>query len=200
LAIALVVLAAAAGAALSADFPDRFGGARPPPEANSPVAIDPYRYELRFGAFWHGVGSFEKNTVDLGGEIVSPRLPIGIGQWWAALVPRLHLGGSVNLSQRTNAAYLGALWTFPLWGRLFAEVFVDGAVHDGLLLQNTQTRAALGCNPLFHVGGSLGYSITREWHVMLTFDHLSNGNSLFLSNCKRNQGLNNFGLRAAYSF
>jgi lipid A 3-O-deacylase len=71
---------------------------------------------------------------------------------------------------------------------------LDGAVHDGSRF-GTWYLAALGCNPLFHVGGSLGYNLTSQWRVMATFSHLSNGN-----NCARNQGINNYGVRIGYSF
>jgi hypothetical protein len=36
--------------------------------------------------------------------------------------------------------------------------------------------------------------------VIGTFDHVSNGSGIGLSNCGRNQGLNNYGVRIGYSF
>jgi hypothetical protein len=43
----------------------------------SPTLRDPYRFEVRFGGFAHGVGSVEKGTFDLNGELVFPRFPMG---------------------------------------------------------------------------------------------------------------------------
>jgi len=161
--------------------------------------IDPYRQELRFGGFAHGHGSVEANTWDLNGEWVLPRFPFGQGEWWSFLVPRPHVGVMANLNGRTSYVYGGALWTIPLVYGFFFEPFFGGAVHNGTL-QGTLDHVALGCQPLFHVGGSLGYTITSNFHVMFTVDHVSNGNEVFGTDCNRNQGLNNYGLRAGYSF
>src|SRR5262249_59717071 len=65
--------------------------------------IDPYRFELRGGAFAHGVGSIESGTVDLNAEFVTPRiLPWGRGEWWSIFVPRVQVGGMANLSGLTS--------------------------------------------------------------------------------------------------
>jgi lipid A 3-O-deacylase len=60
--------------------------------------------------------------------------------------------------------------------------------------------ASLGCNPLFHAGGSVGFVPLPRWSIVATFEHLSNGNSLFGINCGKNQGLNNYGVKIGYSF
>ena len=169
--------------------------------ASTPSAalIDPRRMELRFGGFAHGVGSVEGITADLNAELVFPRFPIGQGEWWSFLIPRPHVGGLLNLSDRTSYVYGGGLWTVPLSYGCFGEAFFGGAIHNGSLLGDA-THAALGCQGLFHVGGSLGYSLTAKWHAMFTFDHVSNGNLIFGTDCARNQGLNNYGVRIGYSF
>lgn len=170
-------------------------------QATPPVAyINPNHYEVRFGAFDHGVGSVERNTVDINAEFVFPRLPFGQAEWWDFAVPRPHLGGLGNISGRTSSAYAGALWTVPFTTQIFGEAFVDGAVHDGYLVSGVPDHSALGCRELFHAGGSLGYAITPQWSVMLSFDHLSNGKSLFGTPCKGNEGVNDYGLRFGYSF
>jgi hypothetical protein len=167
------------------------------------------RFEARFGAFAHGVGSVEQGTVDLNGEIVTPRL-YGANGFWAFLVPRIHAGGFVNLSGRTNHAYGGLLWTIPIDKSWFVEGFFGGAIHDGSLA-GTDRQSALGCHVLFNAGGSLGYRINQNWSVMGTFNHISNGNQVFDRRCSenevtalrsrgRNQGLNHWGARIGYSF
>jgi len=171
----------------------------PIPGAPAPAWYEPGNtFEARFGAFAHGIGSPESGTVDLNGEFVTPRLFRFPGAW-SVLSPRIHVGVMGNLGGRTSAGYAGFLWTVPLFDRLFAEAFVGGAVHNGSLKGN-QDMAALGCNPLFNVGGSLGYRFNERWSVMFTFDHMSNGMGIFGTSCGRNVGLNNYGARIGYSF
>jgi lipid A 3-O-deacylase len=206
LALAAIVISPARAADLLPAPPSP--GSPPPPPVFVPVAdfYDPYRYELRFGAFLHGVGGVEKGTYDLAPELVFPRLPFWQAEWWNVFVPRPHLGGLVNLEGRTSAFYAGALWSFPLPHRFFAELFVDGAVHNGDLTGSDPGHAALGCRYLFNVGSSLGYSFDPHWNLTFTFDHLSNGKHVFGTQCggagsnTSNPGINNYGARVGYAF
>jgi lipid A 3-O-deacylase len=182
----------------------------PPPYAAPPVQpsvfYDPYRIEVRFGGFFHGVGGAEKGTYDLNPELILPRLPLFQNQWWNVFVPRPHVGGMVNLEGRTSDLYAGALWSFPLPYRTFFELFVDGAIHNGVENNPLPGHSGLGCPALFHVGGSFGYAITEHWRAMLTFDHLSNGHYIFGINCAGNigptpnPGVNNWGGKIGYAF
>jgi hypothetical protein len=157
------------------------------------------KYEVRLGAFAHGVGGFESGTTSLNAELVFPDPWRGVvADAYRVWLPRPHIGGSVNLNGKTSYAYVGGLWTVPLPHNFFAEAFVGGAIHNGSL-QGEPGRAALGCRALFHVGGSLGYRLNERWSVMATFDHLSNGNAV-LHGCSNNQGLNEYGVRLGYSF
>jgi lipid A 3-O-deacylase len=160
------------------------------------------RFEFRFGAGMHGVGSVERGTVSLNPEIVFPQFRLWdwpTDPYWAFVIPRIHVGGMANLSRRTSYGYAGALWTVDLGKRFFLEGFLGGALHNGSLSGNPAlNQAGLGCRLLFHSGGSLGYRITQQWSVMFTFDHLSNGNAV-LNACSRNQGLNEYLLRVGYS-
>jgi lipid A 3-O-deacylase len=210
------VLAAWSAPALCADLapappPAYFPPAGPDALSAAPPnslaeANDPYRYELRFGAFAHGVGGAEHNTFDLNPEFVFPRLPVGQASWWNVLIPRPHLGGLINLDGRTSSVYGGALWTFPLPHRFFAELFLDGEKHNGYTSAPPPGRSNLGCPFLFHDGGSVGYSLDQHWSVMFTFDHQSNGRAIFGTECgglgakTSNQGINDYGLRVGYSF
>jgi lipid A 3-O-deacylase len=115
-------------------------------------------------------------------------------------MPRPHLGGLGNLSGRTSSAYARALWTIPLTTRIFGEAFVDGAIHDGSLVGGLPDQSALDCRELFHAGTSLGYAITPQWSAMFSFDHLSNGKSLFGTPCHSNEGINDYGVRFGYAF
>jgi len=154
---------------------------------------------VRAGIFAHGLGSREKNTYDLDFELVSPRLPFGSMEWWYVLIPRLHVGGFLNMSGRTSAAYGGLLWTFPLHDRFFAEAFLGGAVNNGLA-DGSATRSALGCQGAFNEGFSLGYRLSSTWDLITTFNHMSNGNSTIGIDCPHNKGVNNVGIKLGYSF
>jgi hypothetical protein len=176
------------------------------PVQPAPIFYDPYSIEVRLGGFLHGVGGAEKSTYDINPELIFPRLPFFQTQWWNVFVPRPHVGGMVNLEGRTSDLYAGALWSFPLRYHTFFELFVDGAIHDGVQNNPQPGHAGLGCPALFHVGGSFGYAITEHWHAMLTFDHLSNGHYIFGINCSGNvgptpnPGVNNWGGKIGYQF
>jgi hypothetical protein len=169
--------------------------------------VDANRYELRLGAFAHGVGVVESGTVDLNPEVVFPRLPFGQSNWWNILFPRPHIGAMLNLDGRTSSAYAGALWTFPLPHHFFAELFLDGEVNNGYLTPDAPPgHSGLGCRYMFHDGGSLGYKLSQQWSLMFTFDHQSNGHDEFGTQCHGlgantpNPGINDYGLRIGYSF
>jgi hypothetical protein len=161
------------------------------------------RFEFRFGAGAHGVGSIESGTVDVNGELVFPQLHLFDWQndpGLAFLMPRINIGGMINTAGRTSYMYAGFLWTYEITNRLFLEGFLGGALHNGSLNGDpANNMAALGCRQLFHVGTNLGYRITADWSVMFTFAHVSNGNAA-LGACSRNQGLNEYLIRAGYSF
>ena len=154
-------------------------------------------YEARLGIFAHGVGSEERGSVDIGGQFVFPRLWTASTDWnW--LIPRPHVGFIANTAGRTSYFYGGALWTYNVTPRFFAEGFLGGAIHNGSL-EGDATHVALGCRTLFHVGGSVGYRLSEKWSVLATFEHVSNGNAV-LNACSNNVGLNEYGVRVGYSF
>jgi lipid A 3-O-deacylase len=163
-------------------------------------------YELRFGAFAHGVASAEQHTFDLNPELVLPILPFGQSGSWRLLIPRPHLGALINLEGRTSSVYAGGLWTIPLHDRFFGELFLDGAAHNGYTAVPPPGHSDLGCAFLFHAGVSSGYHFNSHWSLMLTFDHQSNGHSIFGVVCDgrgsktHNQGINDYGTRIGYSF
>jgi len=197
-----VTAALYASAGSAADF----SAASYQPAPVQAVPLLPYdRFELRFGAYAHGVGGREQGSADVNGEFVTPRLPLGVSGWASYLVPRIQVGGQANLSGRTSFAYTGALWTWPVWGGISLEAFVGPAVHNGSLVPGPK-EGGLGCPVLYHAGASVSYQITDHWSVIATFSHLSNGREIFNTDCSTNQvrggnqGLNNYGLRIGYAF
>jgi lipid A 3-O-deacylase len=165
-------------------------------------------WEVRGGVFAHGgQNNLEGGTADLNTSVVSPRLWFVSAGWWAPFIPRIQIGGFLNLGGKTSAAYTDALWRMPIWGNWFAEGFIGPAIHNGSLTMDQQAgQAGLGCRWLFHAGGSVGYRYDDHWSVMGTFEHLSNGRGLLGTDCgtnalpNGNQGLNNYGARVGYTF
>lgn len=170
-----------------------------PPWPLPPGITDPgNRWEARFGVFGHGMDGVERGTVDLNPAIVTPRLPNGFADAWALFVPRISVGGLVNLGGKTNAGYADLLWTIPWTQQFFTDLFVGPSIHDGSLL-GAPGRSALGCRALIHAGASLGYRFTANWSALVTWHHLSNGAG-GLSDCPRNQAQNDVGLSLSYGF
>lgn len=212
---AAIACVAAASSAMSADVTLPAAPAVAP--LPQPPSLDSYdsdpgnTFEARFGEFVHGIGSVERYTPDISAAIVTPRLNVFHldGTYWLWLIPRAQVGGNLNVAGRTSFAYLDAVWTMPIGSRLFVEPFLGGAVHDGGLLGTAQL-ADLGCRELFHAGASVGVRLSARWRLMGTFEHLSNGERVFDTNCGTNrpglgtgggnQGLNNYGLRFGYAF
>lgn len=199
-AIHVLLAVAALQPGLAADL----GAAPVPFGVPARVVVDPVdRFEARFGAFAH----FERGTsVDISGALVTPRLLPSTPGYLGYLVPRVQIGGSLNTAGRTSFGYADLLWTLPVYGPLFFEPFVGPAVHNGSLTP-TQTLSGLGCPVLFHAGASIGYRVGQNWSVIATFEHLSNGKTLFGVDCGTNQGgrgtnqgLNNYGVRLGYAF
>ena len=174
--------------------------APPPPVADthylfSKSPLDhPERWELRGGVFAHALASPESGSLDANVELVAPRFFV-IPWLPTEATPRFHVGGMFNTAGKTSYVYAGALWTVDFTKHWFAEGFFGGLVHNGNLDDNADDMNGLGCRWAFHSGGSIGYRINDRWSVMGTFDHLSNGQI-----CTNNKGINDYGLRAAYSF
>ena len=163
------------------------------------------QFEVRFGAFAAGIGSQEQGTADLNASVLSPRLNLNLSNYAAYLLPRLQLGGAINLEGRTSFAYTGIALTLPVGERFFFEPFVGGAIHNGSVTP-APGFSALGCPLLFHAGLSVGLAITEHWNALATFEHLSNGKE-FGVDCGTNQapsgsnqGLNNYGVGIGYAF
>jgi hypothetical protein len=151
--------------------------------------------EIRLGAAAQDPTGPESGTANLTGEVLSVR------PWTAAdpalnfLIPRFHLGGSVNLSGRTSFGYVGLTWTYDITPIVFVEATLGGAVHNGETDPVSPNHNALGCTALFRESGSLGVRLNTNWSVMATVEHLSNSGL-----CSNNRGLTNVGVRVGYTF
>jgi lipid A 3-O-deacylase len=153
------------------------------------------RYEIRGGLFVHDPVSPEKGSVDINAEFLSPRLPIQGGAW-QVLVPRLHLGGTMNTAGKTSHGYTGLTWDYDLSKSLFVEASLGGDLNNGKTGNTLVSgRNAMGCAAAFRESASLGYRLSQSVSLMGTIEHVSNAGF-----CERNRGLTNMGLRLGYSF
>lgn len=150
------------------------------------------RFEIRGGGFYHCC-FVETGSPAFGLELVTPRpftLP-GIHEFF---IPRLHLGGVVDTGGHTSYGFAGLLFTYNITKRFFFEPFIGVAFSNGKALGDADHNA-IGCTTLIHSGANVGYRLDDRWSVMLSVDHISNGNI-----CSRNVGVNNYGGKIGYSF
>jgi hypothetical protein len=191
----LVVLAmttiAAGSAAKAADLTQTSETPLLPQQVHAPTFLS----ELRFGVTGQDPTGPESGSVNLTAEALSPKLGTVADPVVNLLIPRLHVGGSLNLDQDTSFAYAGLTWTFDLSPTIFIEGSFGGAVHDGETDPIEADREALGCRALFRESGSIGLHLSANWNVMATVEHLSNAGL-----CSNNRGLTNVGVRLGYTF
>jgi len=161
-----------------------------------PVVARSLFSEVRGGVFAHGPGSRESGSVDLNGELLFAKPFQPADPLLAFLIPRLHIGATINTAGATSQAYAGFTWTYDITPAIFIEGSVGAALHSGETGRFPPIdRLSLGCSPLIRGTGSLGYRFSANWSIMATVEHISNANT-----CHANQGLTNYGVRLGYSF
>ena len=151
----------------------------------------PERWEVRASGYAHCC--FVERGAAIGGAIVAPRLFL-IPHLPELFSPRIMVGGNASLQGHTSYGFASLLFTWNVTRRFFLEPFVGVAVSNGVSAGDA-THNAIGCTTLIHSGGNIGYRVDDRWSVMLTLDHVSNGNL-----CSRNVGVNNYGAKVGYSF
>ncbi len=140
-----------------------------------------------------------------------------IAGWTWLAKPSVHIILSGNSRVATDFVALGLNWRLPIGfgGRLYlrpgfgvaytnGEANVGNAYAAGLTpaeharrLYLSQTRIDFGSHAQFEPELALGYRLTPRWGVEASYVHLSNGQILHHG---KNQGLDDAGLRVAYSF
>lgn len=152
--------------------------------------------ELRVGAFAHDPWSPESGSVNINAEVLFSKPYLPVNPVWRVLVPRPHLGATVNTVGKTSNAYAGLTWSLDVTDKLFVEASFGGAVNTGKTgFVVPADRVAMGCNWSFRESASVGYRLAQNWSVMATVEHFSNAGL-----CKQNRGLTNVGARIAYTF
>ncbi len=108
------------------------------PEQGAPSPIGDIFSEFRLGGFAHQFSSnFENNTVDVNGEVLFVKPLTSADPWIDALLPRPHIGATLNLGGKTSHAYAGLTWTVPLGEKLFIEGSFGASVNNA----STERRA-----------------------------------------------------------
>lgn len=152
--------------------------------------------ELRGGVLAHNPAGRENGSADVNLELlfvkpIQPANPV-----MAFLVPRIHLGTTINTVGDTSSVYAGFTWTYDFTDKLFAEVSAGAGFHNGKTSHFVPAdRISLGCSPLFRESASLGYRFSPNWSVMATVEHMSNAGL-----CHDNPGITNYGVRVGYVF
>ncbi|TQI72713.1 lipid A 3-O-deacylase PagL [Bosea sp. AK1] len=189
LALCLCVSAGLAFDADAADLANPLAYA-PPVVARSLIS------EIRSGVFAHALGTHEDGSVDINGEILFSKPILPADPLMAFLVPRLHLGTTINTAGDTGQFYAGFTWTYDITPKVFIEGSVGAGFHTGETGRfRVPDRLSLGCSPLIRGTGSVGYRFSENWSIMATVEHISNANL-----CHANQGLTNYGVRVGYTF
>jgi lipid A 3-O-deacylase len=159
-----------------------------------PASADGWVDQARLGVLAHDIGLFDHHAeagIDVNAEVLfaSPG--------WLSFIggPHPNLGATINSAGGTSYGYFGLAWTPTLWGPIFAELGLGGAVHDGELNTPEVRRKELGSRILFHEELELGYRVADTFSLSVFLDHISNAN---LS--RHNQGLTNLGMRAGFFF
>jgi lipid A 3-O-deacylase len=161
--------------------------------------------ELRFGVYEHDasvLGHQKETGVDFGNEILFTS-PDFLSVIWS---PRPIIGALINSAGETSQVYAGLTWTWNFVhdvlrnGDGFYVEFSEGPGFNNGKLNVTdpvqsQKRKSLGSHVLFREDLDLGYHLTPQWSLALSYNHVSNADL-----APRNEGLNDIGVRVGFKF
>jgi hypothetical protein len=151
--------------------------------------------EMRLGMLRHDAGVFvsrkEEHSIDINFELLlhSPDFMKYV------LSPRPHIGVTGNTNGNTSQAYLGLTWDFDLFDELFLEMSLGGSIHNSKTDSRDPNKKNLGCRGLYRGSASLGYRFTERQSLSVMVDHASHNEY-----CKKDDGIDSFGLRWGYRF
>jgi lipid A 3-O-deacylase len=161
--------------------------------------------EVRFGVYDHDasvLGHQKETGADLGNEVLFTS-PSFLSVIWS---PRPIIGYLINTSGETSQAYAGLTWTWNFAENVlrendgfYVELTEGPGWNDGKINVTgpiaSQQRKSLGSNVLFREDLDIGYRITPQWSVALSYNHISNADL-----ATRNEGLNDIGARIGFKF
>lgn len=168
------------------------------PVASHRAMAGDFVHSLKLGVLAHDVPDLwsgfqvEQNSADINLEVqFSPSVPVFGGTLRPAV------GVSINTVGDTSHAYLDARWQIEGPSRLFFEIGLGAAVHDG---ETGGTGADpnlkwLGSRVLFHIPIEVGLHLDDHNDVSVYFEHTSNAYTQ-----TDNEGLDRIGIRYGYRF
>ena len=163
-------------------------------EEKSVTQNETWVYEIRAGILAHDVPLWSRTRqeggVDFNAELIFgfPKFELLSGIVYS------NLGISLNSQGDTSKIYSGLLWEYMWDTRLFLNLGLGLAAHDGQLDPNDEKKA-LGSRILFRIPIEFGLLFTRHQGLSIMFDHVSNA---YLAD--PNEGLDTIGLRYIYRF
>ena len=156
-------------------------------------------WEARIGAGLANPGGREGGLLNMGAEVLSPRLIPLSDRITAALIPRFNLGTSLNFNG-TRYAYAGATWTFDVTSDVFVEASLGAALNDGKTgLVVPENRLNLGCNTGTREAAALGFRLSDRWSLVTTLEHFSTAGCSDRAGGSA-RGPANIGARLGYTF
>ncbi len=196
--VALLLLAgcllSSSGWAQSGSLPASVSSYAPATQAPAPA------WEARVGGGFANPGGRESGLLNIGGELLSPRIVPLSDRIAAAFIPRFNIGSSLNLNG-THYAYAGATWTFDVTQDVFVEASLAAAIHDGktgaIIPEN---RLSLGCNAGTREAAALGFRLSARWNLVTTLEHFSTVGCSGQPGTASPRGPANIGARLGYTF
>jgi hypothetical protein len=117
--------------------------------------------------------------------------------WLAPIFsPRLEAGAMINTLGLTSYAFAGLAWRAPLWGPLFLEIGLGGAVNDSSRDRHNLRQTDLGCPVTFRESGGVGWRFDEHFDIVVGIEHISHANLC----SSLNPGLTSAGVRVGYRF
>lgn len=157
-------------------------------------------WEARIGAGFANPGGRESGLLNIGGEVLSPRIVPLPDRIAAAFIPRFNIGSSLNLNG-TRYAYAGAAWTFDISPDVFVEASLAAAIHDGKTgAVIPENRLSLGCNAGTREAAALGFRLSDRWSLVTSLEHFSTAGCSGQPGTAAPRGPANFGARLGYTF
>lgn len=149
----------------------------------------------------------DENSVGLNGEVIFDEP--GILKW--ALTPQPYIGGMINLEGHTSYIGAGLLWRQSMGERLYADVSLGLAAHDGTnnlppfmrgpdfaeFFERQENEIEFGSSLLFRTQLTLGLRVDENWASEIFYDHLSHAGLLDETD---NDGVDVVGARIARRF
>jgi len=190
LAVCLPVLSAAAQTRSLSGSVSSYAPATEPP---APA------WEARIGAGLANPKGRESGLLNMGAELLTPRLIPLQDRIAAAFIPRFNLGTSLNVNG-TRYAYAGATWTFDVTRDVFVEASLGAALNDGKTgAVVPENRLNLGCNTGTREAAALGVRLSDRWSLVTTLEHYSTAGCSDRTGSST-RGPANIGARLGYTF